>query len=115
MDKDRIKQDTAVANRSFVRARVVGDADLAAQCTQWLDETANARLHGTTREVPCERFARDERAVLQPLAERPYHSLVLTPERECRSDRERRSTVLPEVMVERRALRHYAALTEEVA
>ena len=38
---------------------------------------ANVRVHGTTREVPQVRFERDERAVLQPLAARPYRSLLL--------------------------------------
>ena len=57
-----------------------GDADLQAQALAWLDQIANPRVHGTTREVPRERFERDERGVLGPLAERPYRSLVLLPD-----------------------------------
>ena len=41
--------------------------------------------HGTTGERPVERFERDERAALRPLAERPYLRLgaprVATPAR----------------------------------
>lgn len=32
----------------------------------WLDEVANARTHGTTGEIPQERFERDERYLLKP-------------------------------------------------
>ena len=35
-------------------------------------------MHATTRERPRDRFDRDERLLLQPLAARPYTSLVLT-------------------------------------
>ena len=55
------------------------------------------------REVEAE-----ERAVLQPLAERPYRPLVLPEAR-----RQRRTLVrplTPEVLVERRGLQHYQAL-----
>jgi transposase len=114
--KGKVERPVRYLRGNFLYGReFLGDADLDAQCAQWLDQTANARLHGTTKEIPRERFERDEHAVLRPLAERPYRSLVLTPERERRSDRDRRPTVLPDVVVERRALRNYAALTEEVA
>jgi transposase len=41
-------------------------ADLNAQARRWVLEEAGLRVHGTTREPPLERFAR-ERALLQPL------------------------------------------------
>ena len=114
--KGKVERPVRSLRGNFLYGReFLGDADLEAQCAQWLDETANARLHGTTQEVPRERFARAERTTLQPLALRPYRSLVLTPERERRSDTERRTMAMPDVVVERRALRNYAALTEEVA
>jgi transposase len=89
----------------------LGDADLNAQTLMWLDATANARVHGTTQEVPHVRFERDERVVLRPLAPRAYHSLVLAPERLTRSSPHRISG-RPPVMVERRPLAAYAALAE---
>ena len=114
--KGKVERPVRYLRGNFLYGReFVGDADLEAQCAVWLDETANARVHGTTRDVPRERFEREERAVLQALALRPYRPLVLTPERERRSDSERRVRGIPDVVVERRALRHYAALTEEVA
>ena len=38
----------------------------------------NVRIHGTTEEVPRERFQREERMALNSLASRPYRSLVLS-------------------------------------
>jgi hypothetical protein len=101
-------RDNFLYGREFL-----GDADLNAQCLAWLDATANARVHGTTHEVPRERFERDERAALGPLAPRPYHSLVLAPERVARStpvSTPTRSVALPSVAVARRPLAAYARL-----
>jgi transposase len=47
------------------------------QALSWLAQTANARLHRTTAEVPQLRFERDEPGLLRPLAVRPYRSLVV--------------------------------------
>lgn len=114
--KGKVERPVRYLRQSFIYGReFLGDADLEAQCAHWLDDTANTRVHGTTKEAPCERFERDERPVLQPLAERPYRSLVLTPERERRSDTAWRAALPPDVLVERRALTSYAALAAEVA
>jgi hypothetical protein len=42
---------------------------LHAHLSRWQREIADLRLHGTTGEVPMERFLREERAALAPLAE----------------------------------------------
>lgn len=44
--------------------------DLRAQAAHWRDEVANARIHATTRERPCDRLL-VERQRLRPLPERP--------------------------------------------
>jgi len=64
--------------------------------------------------VPRTRFERDERAVLLPLAARPYHPLVLAPERLARSAPLPPSGRL-RVPVERRPLAAYAQLAEDVS
>jgi len=99
---------------NFVYGReFVGDADLDDQCRRWLDEVANVRVHRTTQAVPRERFEADERAQLQPLAERAYHPLVLPAERTTRRTVVRPLfPVVPEVLVERRGLTSYQALAE---
>ena len=96
---------------NFVYGRTfVGDADLAEQLERWL-ERASQRIHQTTKEQPLERFLRDEQHRLRPLAERPYRSLVLLPQKEPRARPLcRTSSVVPRIEVERRPLAVYAAV-----
>ncbi|MGH9440650.1 MAG: IS21 family transposase, partial [Thermoanaerobaculia bacterium] len=78
--KGKVERPVGYVRGNLVYGReFLGDADLADQCARWLDETANVRVHGTTKELPRVRFARDERALLQPLAERPYCPVILPP------------------------------------
>ena len=79
-----------------------GDADLNEQAKRWLDGTANVRRHGTTGERPLDRFERDERGVLGPLAGRPYRRLGAT---QASAPAPRRR---PTVEVQRRSLNDYA-------
>lgn len=60
-------RDNLLYGRTFC-----GDADLSAQCTQWLDTVANVRVHATTKALPRTRWQETERATLLPLAARPY-------------------------------------------
>lgn len=109
--KGKIERPVGYLRTNFLYGRTfVGDADLAAQCTAWLRDVANVRVHGTTGERPDVRFARDEQHLLQPLAPRAYRSLVLPPApREAILVR-----AVPQVAVERRPLAHYASLLTEV-
>jgi len=67
---------------------------LAAQAERWLEVTANARVHGRTGIVPRTRFEQ-ERAVLLPLAPRPYCAVVpLSPARPLRVESTRRTRPL---------------------
>ena len=111
--KGKIERPVGYLRGNFLYGRTfLGDADLGDQCTRWLADVANPRIHGTTKEPPILRFTRDERATLQPLAARPYRSLVLhapsvppVPTR----------TPVPRVDVERRALTHYDRLLTPLA
>jgi hypothetical protein len=55
----------ALAGRTFASF-----AALEQHLAQWID-AADQRVHGTTHERPCDRFARDEQAALRPLPARP--------------------------------------------
>jgi transposase len=99
----RYLRQSCLYGRSFA-----SDADLQAQAEHWLATVANVRRHATTLEVPVERFSRDERAALQPLAARPYRSLVLLP---LVAAPPPAPVAVPAVAVERRPLRVYAQLT----
>jgi hypothetical protein len=106
--KGKVERPIRYVRQSFLYGRTfAGDADLNAQALAWLDQIANPRVHGTTREVPRERFERDERAALLPPAARPYRSLVLLPDS---APLPPPQPALPYVRVERRPLAAYAAL-----
>lgn len=109
--KGKVERPVRYLRHNFLYGRTfLGDADLADQCARWLTEVANQRVHGTTLEVPALRFARDEQAALQPLAARPYRSLLLPiplpPARVARSR-------TPPIDVERRDLTSYRTLVAE--
>ena len=71
--KGKVERPVRYLRDNFVYGRTfVNDADLNQQRQQWLDDVANVRRHGTTRERPRDHFDRDERLLLQPLASRPY-------------------------------------------
>ena len=105
--KGKVERPVSYVRKNLVYGReFLGDADLNAQAAEWLQRVANVRVHGTTREQPILRFERDERAVLLPLASRPYQSLLWgTPAPELQRSR-------PAPLVERRSLATYAELIE---
>jgi transposase len=105
--KGKVERAVRYLRESFLYGReFLGDADLAAQLDRWLTQVANVRRHGTTGEPPLERFLRDERPLLLPLAERPYRSLILLP----RAPAPAAVRTVPQIEVERRALGTYAAI-----
>jgi transposase len=106
--KGKVERPIHYLRHNFLYGRTfLGDGDLAAQCTRWLEEVANARVHGTLHERPVDRWRTTELAALQPLAPRPYQSLLLPTEaRPVLVD-----AVAARVAVERRGLASYAALT----
>ena len=117
--KGKVERPIHYVRHNFVYGReFLGDADLNAQALCWLDRTPNARLHGTTHEVPRERFERDERATLLPLAARPYQPLVLAPERLSARESAREKSLIratsARILVERRPLAAYARLSEQI-
>jgi hypothetical protein len=110
--KGKVERPVRYLRDNFVYGRpFLNDADLHEQRRRWLDEVANVRVHGTTGERPRDRFDRDERLSLQPLAPQAYRWLVLAdvPARPRSSPAPR-----PLVAVERRPLAAYA-VSREVA
>ena len=76
--KGKVERPVRYVRGNFIYGReFLNDADLDHQRLFWLERVANVRVHGTTHERPTVRFERDERVLLQPLAARPYYSLVL--------------------------------------
>lgn len=76
--KGKVERPIGYVRQSFFYGRsFLNEADLNAQALSWLAQTANARIHRTTAEVPRVRFERDERVLLKPLALRAYRSPAL--------------------------------------
>ena len=102
--KGKVERPIRYIRESFFYGReFASDDDLNTQAAGWLDEVANVRRHGTTGERPVERFERDERAVLRPLANGPYRRLGLR-----QAPQPARRHVPVAVEVERRPLSVYA-------
>src|SRR5690606_41890672 len=111
--KGKVERPVRYLRGNFVYGRAfLHDADLDHQRQHWLDHVANVRVHGTTHERPRVRFDRDERYLLQPLAPRPYTSLVLDRPAAPTSTRQPLRPVVP---VEKRPLTAYAQLAGGVA
>ncbi len=74
--KGKVERPIRYIRESFFYGReFANDNDLNEQAARWLEGTANVRRHATIGEPPVERFERDERAVLLPLANCPYRRL----------------------------------------
>ncbi len=111
--KGKVERPVRYLRDNFAYGRTfLNDADLDQQRRQWLDDVANARVHGTTRECPRDRFDRDERLLLHPLAARPYTSLVLPSARPATRPT---AVTRPLVAVEKRSLAVYGRLTGGLA
>ena len=103
--KGKVERPIRYLRESFFYGRTfTSDDDLNAQALHWLETEANVRSHGTLKERPLDRFER-ERLLLEPLATRPYHPLVLPPDRSSPG-----TTSLPAIHVERRPLTAYAQI-----
>ena len=76
--KGKVERPIRYIRESFFYGRTfANDDDLNEQAARWLEGTANVRRHATTGERPVDRFERDERAALAPLANHPYRRLGL--------------------------------------
>lgn len=102
--KGKVERPIRYLRENFRYGReFTGDDDLNAQLSWWLENVANVRVHGTTDEKPLERFLRDEKALLQPLAARPYQRVGTSQTAPAKAA----ARVMPFVDVERRALEVY--------
>jgi transposase len=64
--KGRVERAVSYLRGNFFYARQFRDLeDLNTQCAGWLADTANARVHGTTGEIPQERLAVELPSLLQ--------------------------------------------------
>jgi transposase len=77
--KGRVENSIKYLRHSFFYGRSFGSlADLRAQAQAWRDQTANERIHATTRERPSDRLL-VERTRLRGLPEHPYDTDLRLP------------------------------------
>lgn len=77
--KGRVEASIKYIRHSFFYGRTFASLeDLRAQAATWRDQTANERLHGTTRERPSQRLL-VERTRLRALPERPFDTDLVIP------------------------------------
>ncbi|MHB1193835.1 MAG: IS21 family transposase [Longimicrobiales bacterium] len=109
--KGKVERPISYVRDNFLYGReFLNDGDLDAQLHRWLERTANVRIHQTIKEQPVLRFERDERALLEPLPPRPYHSLVVDRTARPSGDTKIYAPQVPVLNVERRPLSQYAEL-----
>ena len=76
--KGKVERPIRYIRESFFYGRTfANDDDLNEQASRWLEGT-DLRRHATTGERPVDRFERDERSALLPLANCPYRRLGLS-------------------------------------
>ena len=111
--KGKVERPIRYIRESFFYGRdFISDEDLNARAEKWLTGEANARVHGTLKERPADRFEA-ERGHLGPLARWPYRPVTPRPGPRDRR-RGRRGSRPPRVEVERRPLTTYAQIAEEI-
>jgi transposase len=77
--KGRVESSIRYLRQSFFYGRTFSSlADLREQAARWRDDTANLRLHATTRERPADRLL-VERARLRALPERAFDTDLVVP------------------------------------
>ena len=72
-EKGRVERGVGYVKVNLLNGLELHDLGaLNAAAKVWLDTVANVRVHGATHRVPCEVFAQEEQAALQPLNPRAY-------------------------------------------
>jgi transposase len=72
-DKGKVESGVKyVKGNFFLGRKFTGGSDLDRQLRNWLDNTCNQRVHGTTRCIPREVFETEEKQALMPLPPEEY-------------------------------------------
>lgn len=72
-EKGKVESGIKYVKRNFFTGRTfLDESDLDRQLKNWVDNTCNTRIHGTTRQIPLELFKKEEASDLQPLPEKDF-------------------------------------------
>lgn len=75
-EKGKVESGIKYVRGSFLAGRIILWPQINNEARRWIDETANVRMHGTTRERPVHRFER-EKPLLAALPLHPYDASIL--------------------------------------
>ena len=79
-EKGRVENGVGYIKKSFLAGREPASLDaLAPALADWLDNTANVRIHGLTRARPVDLFTQGEKEALRPLPAGPFDCVVHKP------------------------------------
>ncbi|MBE0461698.1 MAG: IS21 family transposase [Candidatus Aminicenantes bacterium] len=79
-EKGRVEKNVHYVKRNFLAGRsFLSLTDINAQALSWRDQTANCRIHGSTKQKPIDLFLREEQHRLIPLPQRDYDIRITTP------------------------------------
>ncbi len=79
-EKGKVEAGVKYVKQNALYGEVFADwNDLETHLQQWLEQTANARIHGTTGEPPRSRYERDEQAHMRPYLTPSYLSQARSP------------------------------------
>jgi len=77
-EKGKVESGIKYIRSNFLIRQTLVWPDINADAVHWRDETANMRLHATTRERPIDRFAK-EKSLLMPLPDKEYDASIIRP------------------------------------
>jgi hypothetical protein len=78
-DKGKVESNIGYVKKNFLAGRTFRDYyDLKEQSIDWMNNKANVRIHGTTKQRPIDRF-QEEKDKLMPLPEKPYPCAITLP------------------------------------
>jgi transposase len=77
-EKGAVENGIRYVKQNFLPARTfLSLADCNRQARAWRDQTANCRIHGTTKQRPIDLFTEKEKTALTPLPHHPYDTRIL--------------------------------------
>jgi len=79
-EKGRVEKNVQYVKKNFLAGRTfLSLTDINAQALSWRDQTANCRIHGSTKQKPVDLFLKEEQHRLIPLPQRDYDIRITTP------------------------------------
>lgn len=75
-EKGKVENGIKYVRTSFLAGRPIAWPQIHSEAAAWRDETANVRIHGTTRERPIDRFQK-EKLLLADLPAHPYDADIV--------------------------------------